>query len=47
MAGRQIQIGSFSSPEPAARAYNQTALKYFGEFALLNDLPPEEGTLFE
>lgn len=34
--GRRISIGSFSSPEEAATAYDEYALKIFGEFAVLN-----------
>jgi hypothetical protein len=36
--GRQIVLGTFKIPEHAARAYNEAATKYFGEFAYLNDL---------
>jgi hypothetical protein len=31
-------IGSFQTEEEAALAYNEMALKHFGEFALLNEL---------
>lgn len=34
--GKVICIGHFSSPEQAAIAYNEEAVKYFGEFARLN-----------
>jgi hypothetical protein len=33
-----IQIGSFDTPEDAAKAYNHAAINYFGEFAYLNQV---------
>lgn len=36
--GKTIHVGFFTSPEDAARAYNEAALKYYGEFATLNNL---------
>jgi hypothetical protein len=33
------QIGSFNTPEEAALAYNKEAIKLFGEFAYLNEIP--------
>ena len=36
--GREINLGRFSSEIEAARAYNDAAIKYFGEYAWLNDI---------
>lgn len=36
LEGKSKHIGYFDDPESAARAYDENALKYFGEFALLN-----------
>jgi hypothetical protein len=33
---RMVYLGSYPTPEEAARAYDQAALRHFGEFALLN-----------
>jgi hypothetical protein len=35
---KMIFLGRFTSEEDAARAYNEGAVKYHGEFARLNDL---------
>jgi len=35
---RHIILGYFYTPEEAARAYNDAAIKYFGEFARINIL---------
>jgi len=34
--GRSLHIGCFHDPEMAARAYDEAAVKHFGEFAHLN-----------
>lgn len=36
--GKEIHLGLFITPQEAARAYNQAALKYHGEFAYLNQI---------
>jgi hypothetical protein len=36
VAGRQHHLKYFHDPRDAARAYNEAALKHFGEFACLN-----------
>lgn len=36
--GKFICLGNFSTKEEAARAYNKSALVYFGEFARLNEI---------
>lgn len=38
---KTISLGSFKTEIEAAIVYNDAAVKYFGEFALLNDIPYE------
>lgn len=35
---KKIHLGGFNDPKSAAKAYNEAAKKYFGEFAHINDL---------
>lgn len=39
--GKAYHLGSFQTPEIAAQAYNEAAIKYHGEFAYLNIIPDD------
>lgn len=41
VAGKKLSLGGYSKEEEAALAYNEAALKYFGEFSKLNNLVKE------
>lgn len=39
---KQIYLGTFDTPEQAAKAYNEAAVKHHGKFAHINDLSGRE-----
>jgi hypothetical protein len=39
--GRQVHLGYYSDPITAALAFNVAAVKFHGEFACLNKIPPQ------
>lgn|SRR3990167_2249296 len=41
VSGKSIYLGSFRYKAQAAIAYNEAAIRYFGEFSCLNVLPPQ------
>lgn len=42
---KEIHLGHFNDIIDAAKAYNEAALKYFGEFAWLNKIPEMENSV--
>lgn len=45
--GRRLHLGDYKTPEAAALAYDEAALKYFGDFARLNFPKREDGDVSE
>jgi hypothetical protein len=41
-SGRRTSLGAYHNPIDAAKAYNQAALLYFGEYARLNEIPKDK-----
>lgn len=38
VSGKKISLGYHDDPKEAVKAYNEAALKYHGEFAVLNEI---------
>jgi hypothetical protein len=38
LGGKELWLGRFNTEIEAARAYNEAVVKYFGEFAVLNEI---------
>jgi hypothetical protein len=45
LQGKTRCLGRYKDEDEAARAYNRAALEAWGEFACLNDVPDEKGTV--
>ncbi|MDR4987189.1 AP2 domain-containing protein [Bacillus cereus] len=44
--GKHISLGQYGTAEEAAQAYNEAAVKYFGEYARINVIAPVETAHF-
>jgi hypothetical protein len=43
ISGKRVHLGMFDDKRDAAIAYNRAAIKYHGDFACINDIPPYTG----